>query len=67
MQLSAGKIPQILDTMAAAYAESGQFEKAIETAKAALRLLAVQNNPSLADGIQARLKLYEARTAYHEE
>ena len=66
-QLSGGKHPQILDTVAAAYAESGQFEKAVETAKEALRLLAVQNNPSLAEGIQARLKLYEARTAYHEK
>jgi len=66
-QLSGGNYPQVLDTMAAAYAESGQFEKAVETAKGALRLLAVQNDPSLADGIQARLKLYEARTAYHEK
>jgi len=66
-QLSGGKYPQILDTMAAAYAESGQFEKAVETAKEALRLLVVRSDPSLAGGFQARLKLYEARTAYHEE
>jgi len=66
-QLSPGKYPQILDTMAAAYAESGQFEKAVEAAKEALRLLAGQANPSLADGVQTRLKLYEARTPYHEQ
>jgi tetratricopeptide (TPR) repeat protein len=66
-RLSGGKYPQILDTMAAAYAESGQFEKAVETAKEALRLLVVQSDPSLARGLQARLKLYETRTAYHEE
>jgi protein O-mannosyl-transferase len=67
VQLSTGKYPQTLDTLAAAYAESGQFEKAVETANEALRLLINQHNPGLADAIQGRLKLYGARAAYHEE
>jgi tetratricopeptide (TPR) repeat protein len=66
-QVSGGKHPQILDTLAAAYAESGQFDHAVETTRRALNLLAGQNNQPLADAIEERLKLYQARTAYHEK
>jgi tetratricopeptide (TPR) repeat protein len=66
-QLAGSESPQILDTLAAAYAEAGQYPEAIETAKRALNLSATQNNPPLAEAIQARLKLYEAGTAYHEK
>ncbi len=58
--------PQFLDTLGAAYAEAGEFEKAVETARRALELPATKEDPSLAAGIQSRLKLYEAHTAYHE-
>ena len=58
--------PQFLDTLGAAYAEAGEFEKAVETARRALELPATKGDPSLAEGIQTRLKLYEAKTPYHE-
>jgi tetratricopeptide (TPR) repeat protein len=64
-QLSGGTSPEILDTLAAAYAEAGRYPEAVETARQALSLPATQNNPSLADAIQARLKLYEAGSPYH--
>ena len=59
--------PQLLDTQAAAYAEAGQFDKAIETAQRALNLNATQNNQPLAEAIQSRLKLYGANAPYHEQ
>jgi tetratricopeptide (TPR) repeat protein len=66
-RLSKDGSPQILDTLAAAYAEAGQFGEAVETAKRALNLTATQNKQPLADAIQARLKLYEAGSPYHEK
>jgi protein O-mannosyl-transferase len=59
--------PQLLDTLAAAYAEAGRFPEAVETARRALTLPATQNNPPLNEAIQARLKLYEAHSPYHEK
>jgi tetratricopeptide (TPR) repeat protein len=64
---SQGESPQILDTLAAAYAEAGRFPEAIETARRSLTLPATRNNQPLAKGIQSRLKLYEANTPYHEK
>ncbi|MGA2242992.1 MAG: tetratricopeptide repeat protein [Verrucomicrobiota bacterium] len=66
-QLGGGESPQILDTLAAAYAEAGQFGEAVETAKRALNLTATQNNQPLAEAIQARLKFYEANAPFHEK
>ncbi len=65
-RLGGGESPQILDTLAAAYAEAGQFGKAVQTARQALNLGATQNNKPLAEAIQSRLKLYEAGSPYHE-
>ncbi|MGA2242990.1 MAG: tetratricopeptide repeat protein [Verrucomicrobiota bacterium] len=65
-QLAGDESPQILDTLAAAYAEAGRYPEAVEMAKRALNLTATQNNRPLAEAIQARLKLYEAGSPYHE-
>jgi len=59
-RLSGGRSPEILDTLAAAYAEAGQFDRAVETAKRALNIFAGQGNRALAAAVQVRLKLYEA-------
>lgn len=66
VQLSAGTSPQILDTLAAAYAEAGQFPEAIETARQALDLSVTQNNKALTDIIQNQLKLFKNHSPYHE-
>jgi len=66
VKLSGGQEPAILDTLAAAQAEAGQFSEAVETAERALALASSQNNAALADGCRARIKLYEAGTAFHE-
>jgi tetratricopeptide (TPR) repeat protein len=65
--LSGGESPQVLDTLAAAYAEAGRYGEAVATAKRALELSATRNNQPLAEGIQLRLKLYEVNTPYHEK
>ena len=67
VQLSNGLSPQIVDTLAAAYAEAGQFPEAIETARRALELSVAQNNKPLTDVIQNQLKLFESRSPYHEQ
>jgi Flp pilus assembly protein TadD len=65
-QISGGSAPEILDTLAAAYAESGQFSEAIDAAGRALDLATRQNNKPLMDAIRAQLKFYEARSPYRE-
>jgi protein O-mannosyl-transferase len=66
-QLDGLESPQLLDTLAAAYAEAGRFGEAVETARQALNLLATQKNKPLAEAIQSRLKCYEANSPYHEK
>jgi protein O-mannosyl-transferase len=66
-QLSKGMSPQILDTLAAAYAEAGRYPEAVETARRALSLITTQNNNPRADALQIRLKLYEANSPFHEK
>jgi protein O-mannosyl-transferase len=52
--------PDILDTLAAAYAEAGRFPDAVQTAHKALELAAQQDKPVLAETLQARIASYEA-------
>ncbi len=65
-ELCQGHRADILDTLAAAYAEAGQFPDAIGTAHRALDLAEQQNNPSLAMALRARITLYEAGKPFHE-
>jgi tetratricopeptide (TPR) repeat protein len=67
VQLSTGGSPEILDTLAAAYAEAGQFPEAVGMARRAMDLSIAKNNRPLADAIQTQLKLYEANLPYREE
>jgi tetratricopeptide (TPR) repeat protein len=50
----------VLDTLAAAYAEARRFPEAVATAHKALELARQQNRPALADILRARITLYEA-------
>jgi tetratricopeptide (TPR) repeat protein len=63
-EISGGREPDILDTLAAAYAETGRFEQAVETARRALALAVRDNKRPLADDIRARIALYEGRTPF---
>jgi len=57
------KDPEILDTLAAAYAEAGDFAKAVSAEKEALGL---QQDTGTAKQYRERLNLYESKTPYRE-
>ncbi len=65
-QLTGGKNPVILCTLAAAYAEAGRFPEAIETAQRAIQLAEAQSNTALAGALQSQLKLYQAGIPFHD-
>jgi len=66
VQVSGGRDPAILDTLAAAYAEVGRFPEAVQTTRQALALATQQNTQPLAEGLRARIALYEAKTPFRE-
>ncbi len=64
--LTDNRDPDILDTLAAAYAEAGRFPEAAQTAHKAMELAAQQDKQPLAKSIKAKLPLYQSQTPYHE-
>jgi tetratricopeptide (TPR) repeat protein len=67
VRVSSGRQPRIIATLAASYAEAGQFPKAIETARQALDLATQENNRQLAEGLNAMIALYQANTPFREK
>jgi protein O-mannosyl-transferase len=61
MRISVGRIPMIFRTLAAAYAENGQFPEAIQTAQRGIDLANSQGNPGLATELQDAIALYQER------
>jgi tetratricopeptide (TPR) repeat protein len=64
--LPGGDTPIVLRTLAAAYAESGDFAKAINAARRATGLATAQGNNSLVETLHHEIELYQARTPYRE-
>ena len=62
------RIPAILDTLAAAYAEVGKFPEAVAAVSQALDLLhsRVPRKDPLVQNLQRRLELYQAGKPYRE-
>lgn len=60
-QLSDGKNPVVLRTLAASYAESGRFSEAVVTAQRAQRSA---NDPTLVHALEREIKLYGTDAAY---
>ena len=58
--------PNSLGTLAAACAEAGRFAEAVRTARQAVDLARRQGDLALAASIQAKIRLYEAKTPFHE-
>ena len=58
-QFSKDNDPQILRTLAAAYAEAGRFPEAVLTAKQALVLAMAQSNTGLTNVLQTEIELYQ--------
>jgi tetratricopeptide (TPR) repeat protein len=61
-ELTSWKDPAYLDTLSAAYAESGDFDAAVKWQTKAIELL---TNEGEKDAYRTRLKLYQERKPYH--
>jgi Flp pilus assembly protein TadD len=57
------KEPVFLDTLAAAYAEEGDFEKAVAVQREAV---ALNNDTNRVQELESHLKLFESGKPYHE-
>jgi tetratricopeptide (TPR) repeat protein len=66
IRLYGGTRPDLLKTLAAAYAEAGRFPEALATAQQALALAMQQHSLSLADDLRAQIALYQAGKPYHQ-
>ena len=66
VQLSGGKDPNYLRTLAAAYAEIGQFSEAIATAEQAMQIAIVQGKSKLTTILEREVILYRAHTPLRE-
>ena len=59
VRMSGEKVPSILDTLAAAFAENGEYSKALEAGRLALSLTQSAGNTELAENLEKELSLYE--------
>jgi protein O-mannosyl-transferase len=59
--------PIVLRILAAAYAESGRFAEAKETAQQALQEAEIQGNSTLSNTLKDEIVLYELGLPYHKE
>ncbi len=61
-----GRRPEVLDTLAAAYAELGWFPEAVAAEGKALELASQQHAQPLIDVIRVRMALYQARKPFRQ-
>ena len=59
LRISGRRIPKLFRTLAAAYAENGQFSEAIQTAQQGMQLANSQGNLGLATELQGNITLYQ--------
>ena len=62
VQLTSSREPMLLSTLAAAFAETGDFDKAIDLEQQAAGLASQQGNSRLAAAPNDRLTLFQAKT-----
>jgi tetratricopeptide (TPR) repeat protein len=62
VELTSGREPALLGTLAAAYAEAGRFDKAVDTEERAANLATQEGNAPLAASLRARLTQLQAKT-----
>lgn len=66
VRLTQRRDAELLDTLAVAQAETGRWSDAIETAKQGAALAVASGNQTLAEAIQARIRLYESQRPFRE-
>jgi tetratricopeptide (TPR) repeat protein len=64
--LAGNNDPTILHTLAAAYAEAGRFDEALQTARRAMKLASRADNIAVYNAIRDELPLYELGLPYHQ-
>ena len=65
-QLCGSRRPDMLDALAAAYAEAGRFPEALATARKALALARQQQDQAVANALRSRIALYESGRPYRQ-
>ncbi|MGB8352417.1 MAG: tetratricopeptide repeat protein [Chthoniobacteraceae bacterium] len=65
-QAVGGQDPNTLKILAAAYAEAGQFDNAMETARQALSIVP-ETDEAMIEALNKQLALYQAGKPFHEE
>jgi Flp pilus assembly protein TadD len=65
-RLVGGTNPLVLRTLAAAYAENGEFEKAIRTARSAMELARMHGEQSLTTDLDQQIAMYQLGLPYRE-
>jgi tetratricopeptide (TPR) repeat protein len=65
-RLTGGANALVLRTLAAAYAENGEFANAIRTARSAMQLNRMQGEDSLTTDLDQQIRLYQLGMPYHE-
>jgi tetratricopeptide (TPR) repeat protein len=66
-ELTGNANPMVLRILAAAFAQSGQFSEAIETAERSLQLATAQNKTSLVEALRTEIGLYQKGFPYRSE
>ena len=66
-QLTGNQALEAIDTLAAAYASTGQFNRAVATAQEALRLASATGRQKITSRIRKRLELYRHGRPYRED
>ncbi len=66
VRVTRGENPIVLDALGAAYAETGQFDKAIETTKKAIDIAVAAGATPVAEDIRIRLRFYLGHRPYRE-
>ncbi len=64
--LTKGQHAGVLDTLGAAYAQSGRFDKALEAVRRGLKLALANKETELAAALERRIDLYERRKPMRE-
>jgi cytochrome c-type biogenesis protein CcmH/NrfG len=66
-QLTSGREPAVLGTLAAAYAETGSYDRAIDLEQKAADLATRQGNAPLAEMLSQRLTLFNQKTPVRQK
>jgi Tfp pilus assembly protein PilF len=66
-ELTKNKDPELLDTLAVAYASAGRFADAIKTAEQAVVVAKITRQEKLVNEIQSRIKLYQSGQRYYQK